>query len=79
MRYRKVGLKKSFDIFCEKLINSAIEEKNNAEDVLMLIQDLKDTRSFFDYKSNPKNLTKKEARSEVNKEILDSRVRHYIE
>ena len=43
--------------FAKKLINYAIKETKNAEDMLMLIQDLKDPKSLFDFKNNPKDLT----------------------
>ena len=41
----------------------------------MLIQDLKDPEYFFDYKNKPNDLTTEEVKSEVNKAILDTRVR----
>ena len=52
LRYNKVDLNKSSDIFREKLINYTIKEIKNSGDVLMLIQDLKDPKSFFDYNNN---------------------------
>ena len=45
--YNNVDLNKLFDIFQENLINYAIKELKKAEDVLMLIQDLKDPNYFF--------------------------------
>ena len=64
--------------FCEKLINYAIKEINNDEDVLMLIQDLKDPKYLFDSKNNTNDLSTEEEKSEVNKEIMDTRIRQYI-
>ena len=77
LRYERVDLNKSFDIFREKLINYAIKEIKNAEDVLMLIQDMKDPKSLFNLRNNPKDMTAEESNSELNKEILAARVRHY--
>ena len=48
LRYNKVDLIKSFYVFRNKLINYASKEITNAEDVMMLIQDLKEPESFFD-------------------------------
>ena len=53
MRYEKVELKKSFDFFREKLINYTVKELNNAEDILVKIQDLVDTKAYFDAKNEP--------------------------
>ena len=60
------------------MINYAIEELDNAEDVLVLIQDLKDPTTFFDAINKPKSITTDEARSKVYKAILAARVRQYI-
>ena len=51
--YEKVELKNYFDVFREKLINYKIKYLKNAEDVLMLIQDLVDTKAYFDAKNEP--------------------------
>ena len=40
-RYEKVDLKKYFNVFHEKLINYNIKEIKNAQEVMMLVQDLK--------------------------------------
>ena len=64
--------------FAKKLINCATNKLKNQEDFLMIIQDLKDPKSFFDYKKNPKELTIEEARLEFKKVILTARVRKYI-
>ena len=63
MRYGKVDLKKSFNVFRKKLINYAIKEIKNAEGSLMFIQDLKDTKYFVNNKNNQKDPTTGEARS----------------
>ena len=62
LRYKKVDLKKSFSIFWEKLINYNIISLKNAEYVLMLIQDLVDTKSYFDANNEPKELCTDESR-----------------
>ena len=46
---------------------------------MMLIQDQKYPKYFFDYNNKPKDLTTEEARSQFNKAILAARVRQYIE
>ena len=73
--YKKVDLNKYFDVFSRKLIRFAIKEIKNAEDVLMLIQDLKDPEYFSNYNYKPTDLTTEESKSEFNKAILASRVR----
>ena len=60
-------------------INYAIKELKNAEGGLMLTQGLKKPTYLFDTNNKPKDLTTYEARSEVYKAILASRVRQYIE
>ena len=75
MRYYKVELKKLFDVLRENLINYEIKELKNSEDVLMLIQELKDPTYFFGTNNKPKDITPYEARSEAKKEIMASRVR----
>ena len=46
---------------------------------MMLIQYLKDPKSFFEYNNNPKDPTSEKSWSEVNKPILATKVRQYIE
>ena len=60
------------------MINYAIEELNNAEDILVLIQDLKDPKTFFGANNEPKDITIDEKSSEVNEAILAARLRQYI-
>ena len=79
LRYGRVDLKNYFDVFHEKLINYTIKEINNAEVVLMLIQDLMYPKSLVYFKNKPNDPTIEEAKSEVNKAILAARVRQYIE
>ena len=50
LNYDKVELNKSLDVFREKLINYTIEELKNAEDVLVLVQDMEDPKASFDTK-----------------------------
>ena len=57
LRYKRIELGNSFDIFHRKLINYAIKEINKSEDVMMIIQYLKDPKSLFDFKNKPKDLT----------------------
>ena len=78
LSYEKVDLKNYFKVFHEKLINYDIKEINNSEDILMIIQYLKDPKSLFDHKNKPKDLTTEEERSKVNKSILAIRFRQYI-
>ena len=40
VNYQKMELKKSFDVFREKLINYNIKELNGAEDFIVLVQDM---------------------------------------
>ena len=63
MRYEKVELKKSFDFFREKLINYTVKELNNAEDILVKIQDLVDTKASFGANNEPKDIISEEAKS----------------
>ena len=60
--YNNVDLNKLFDIFQENLINYAIKELKNSEDVLMLIQDLKDPTNFFETNNKKKDLDPYEVR-----------------
>ena len=78
VRYENVELNKAFDVFQEKIINYVIKEPKNAEGVLMLTQDLVDTKYYFDVRNEPKVLTIDVSRSEAKKEILAARVRQYI-
>ena len=57
LRYEKIDLNNYFNVFCKKLINYAITEINNAEDFLIIIQDLKEPKSSFRYNNNTKDLT----------------------
>ena len=57
LRYENVDLTNYFGVFCKKLINYAINEIKNAEDVMMVIHDMKYPKSFFNYKNKPKDLT----------------------
>ena len=70
LRYKKVDLKKYFDVFRQKLINYTSKELKNAEDILMLIQYLMDIKSSFEANNEPKDLTPDEASSKSKKEIL---------
>ena len=54
LRYKKVELNKYFDVFREKLINYTIKEMNNAEDIIMIIQDLVGTKASFGDNNDPK-------------------------
>ena len=47
LRYKKVDPRNYFDVFHEKLINYAIKDIKNAGDVLILIQEMKVSTSFF--------------------------------
>ena len=60
--YKNVDLNKLFDVFRENMINYAIKELKKAEDVLMLIQDLKDPDYFFETNNKQKDLDPYEAR-----------------
>ena len=60
------------------MINYAIKDIKNSEEVLMIVQDLKDPKYFSDYNNNPKELNTEEARSEVNKAILNVILWQYI-
>ena len=44
-------MKKSFDVFREKLINYNIKELKNSKEVLVLVQDTKDPKASFDTKN----------------------------
>ena len=72
---KKLELKKYFDVFREKNINYTNKELNNAEDVLMLIQDLVDPKDSFDTNNEAKDITYNEAKFEAKKEILAEIVR----
>ena len=78
LRYKKVYLKKSFDIFCEcfdKLRYQGDKElwRRSGDHPIP-----EGPQVFFYYNNNTKDLTTEEARSELNKAILAARVRHYI-
>ena len=51
LKYEKVELDKSFDVFREELINYTIKELNNSEDVLVLVQDTEDQKASSDTKN----------------------------
>ena len=70
---------KYFDVLHKTIVTHTIKEIKNSEDVLIIIQDLKDPKSLFDFKNKPKYLTTEESKSEVNKAILAVRLRQYIE
>ena len=57
LRYKRVDLKKSFDIFCEKLYNYDIKEVKDAEYVLIIIQNLNDPKYLLDFKNKTNDLT----------------------
>ena len=61
MRYEKVDLNSSFDVFRYNLINYTIKELKNSEDVIMLIQDLLYHKAYFDANNEPNDLTSNEA------------------
>ena len=46
LRYEKIDLSNYFDVFYKKRINYTSKEVKNAEDVLMLVQYLKDPKYF---------------------------------
>ena len=73
--YKKVDLKKSFDVFQENIIDYAIKELDNTKYVIMLIQTLVDTKSSLGANNEPNEPTLYEERSEAKKAILDTRVR----
>ena len=75
MRHEKVELNKSFDVFREKIFNYTIKELNNAEDVLVLVQDMEYPKAYFGTKNEPKYLNKAGSKYEVKKDILAARVR----
>ena len=51
LKYEKVELDKSFDVFREELINYTIKELNNSEDVLVLVQDTEDQKASSETKN----------------------------
>ena len=79
LKYEKAYLKKFFDVFREKLINYTIKELNNTRDFIVLVQEMEDPKGYFDTKNEPKDSYKSEAKSEVKKYILATRVRQYID
>ena len=52
LRYEKIDMNNSFNVFDKRRINYTSKEVKNAEDVLMLVQYLKGPKYFFDYKKN---------------------------
>ena len=67
LRYERVDLNKSFKVFRKRLINYAIKEIKNSEDIMMLIQDLKYPKSLLSFNNKTKDLTLEEERLDVNK------------
>ena len=61
------------------LINYTIKQLKNAKDVLVLVQDMEDSKASFDNKNEPKDLNKTQVESEVKTSILAAIVRQYIE
>ena len=57
------------------MINNTIKKLNDTGKFLMLVQDLKGPKYFFNYKNRPKELNAKEAMSKVNKAIMTARLR----
>ena len=45
-----LGLKKSFDVYREKIINYSVKELKNTGDVLVLVQDIEKPKASFDTK-----------------------------
>ena len=78
LKYEKVELDKSFDVFRGKIINYTIKYLNNAQDIIALIQDMEDPKAFLNAKTEPNYLDETEAKYEINKAILTARVRHYF-
>ena len=61
------------------MINYTIKELKNLEEGLVLVQDMEYPKDYLGTKNKPKDLNKAEAKSEVKKYLLDTRVRQYIE
>ena len=78
LKYEKVELKKSFDVFREKQINYTIKYLKNYKYVLVLVQDTKNPKASFETKNEPTHLNEAEANYDVKKAILASRVRYCI-
>ena len=51
LKYEKVELKKSFDVFRETLINYTVKKLNDSEEVLVLVKDMEDTKYSFNTKN----------------------------
>ena len=79
LKYEKVELNKSFDVFREKLIIYTIRESKNAKEILVLVQYMEDMKDSFDTKKEPKHLNGSGTNYEAKKYILTARVRQYIE
>ena len=79
LKYEKVELKKSFDVFRRKSINYTIKVLKSTKDVLVLVQDMDEPKASLDTKNETKDLNETEDKSEVKKAILATRVRQYIE
>ena len=77
MKYERVDLNKYFGVF-RRNIRCDIKTIKNAEDDMMIIQYLKETKSLFSLNNNPSYMKTEEENSEVKKEILAARVRQYI-
>ena len=48
LKYEKVELKESFDVFREMIINYTVKELKNDRDVLVLLQDMEYPKSYLD-------------------------------
>ena len=75
MKYERVELNKSFGLLSLNIISYTIKELNNAEDVLVLVQDMEYPKAYFGTKNEPKYLNKAGSKYEVKKDILAARVR----
>ena len=60
LKYEKVELNKSFDVFRGKVFKYTIRELKNDKDVLVLVQDMEDPKDSFDTKNKPKDLNETE-------------------
>ena len=78
LKYDKLYLKQSFDVFRGKLINYTIKYLKNSEYVIVLVQAMEDPKSSFDTKNELKYLNEIEDNSEFKKAILAAIVRQYI-
>ena len=77
-RMENIDFKAHFDVFSEKLTNYLIQKFKNPGDIVDLVRDMRDPRSTFDNKHNPKNLPEDQEKSMLQKIIHKQTIKLFV-